>query len=81
MNYFYRPSVGITCVALHLVIYTHTHTYRGQRRTWVYPFFTIFHLIPLRQGISLNLELTSFSLGWWPASPNDPISLPLPGLG
>lgn len=34
-------------------------------------FLVVFHLLPLQQGLSLSLGLTSFHLGWWPASLND----------
>lgn len=31
------------------------------------------HFIPLRQGLSVNLEFAVSMLGWWPASPRDPL--------
>lgn len=36
------------------------------------------HVIPLRQRLSLNLELTIFLLDCWPARPSDPVSISSP---
>lgn len=79
--FFFSSSMNVCvglCVVVHVcVVYVCAliHVCVEAKGRLPVSYSVMLHLIPLRQGLSLNL-----GLGWWPGSPQSPPPSPVLGL-